>query len=92
MFKEIKTLKELDQLVEDQPLEITDGSWFVYQWQCKGSGSFTTALSKAISVADGSNLVCLYKAFPDEVLAMRSFSIKSGYWPMVFDHYRKEVA
>jgi len=60
---------------------------FVYAWQFKQLGGFDKRLSKAIAHADGSNLIRLYKGFPREVLAMRSFNIKNGYWDLVLDQH-----
>lgn len=43
-------------------------------------GSFKTHLWKAITCADGSNLLLLEKAYPSQVQAYRRFVGAEGYW------------
>lgn len=50
------------------------------QWQYDMHGGFMSSLWKAISCADGGNLILLSKGYPDEVEAYRRFSSEPGYW------------
>ena len=68
---------------------LTKGEQFIYDWQYKrhGSTSFKGYLSKAMAVADNSNWDKLFKAFPDEAMAMNNFHTTKGWWARVQDKY-----
>ena len=68
-------------------MRLTKGEQFVYDWQYGklGSTSFKGYLSKAMAVADNSNLDKLRLAFPDEARAMNLFHSQWGWWAGVED-------
>jgi len=70
---------------------LTKGEQFIFDWQYKrhGSTSFKGYLSKALAVADNSNLTKLRLAFPEEARAMNLFHSQTGWWEMVEDKARK---
>jgi hypothetical protein len=71
---------------------LTKGEQFIYDWQygIHGATSFKGYLSKAIAVADNTNLDKLFKAFPDEAMAMNNFHTVKGWWPRVEDVGNKD--
>jgi len=84
----IRRLVALDSYILNASIEdIYNGSdpGFVYKWQYKQLGGFDQKLASIISHADGGNIIKLYKGFPDQVVAMRAFSIKTGFWPFIED-------
>ena len=88
MNNEIKQLIELDTLILNTSVEdlMKDSDLkFLNGWQNGSLGGFESNLAKTMSVADGSNIIKLYKGFPTKVLAMRSYQIKDGFWGQVMD-------
>jgi hypothetical protein len=66
---------------------LTKGEQFIYDWQygVHGVTSFKGYLSKAIAVADNTNLDKLRLAFPEYADAMNSFHTVKDWWPRVED-------
>ena len=82
----IRRLIALDSWILNASIEdIYNGSdpAFVYKWQYRQLSGFDQKLASIISHADGGNIIKLYKGFPDQVVAMRAFNIKSGFWPFI---------
>jgi hypothetical protein len=88
MNKQLKQLIELDtRILNTSVYDLYNQSdiSFLLDWQYSRSGGFNKALSKAISQADGPNLIKCFNAFEKQTLAIRSFQIKEGFWPFVQD-------
>ncbi len=68
---------------------LTKGEQFIYNWQygIYGGTSFKGYLAKALAVADSENWAKLFKAFPDEAMAMNNFHTSEGWWERVQDKY-----
>jgi len=56
---------------------------FLKGWQFGGLGGFDNKLSLTMAHADGSNIMRLYKGFPEKVVAIRAYQIKPGFWDLV---------
>jgi len=56
---------------------------FLKGWQFGGLGGFENKLSLTMAHADGSNIMRLYKGFPEKVVGMRAYQIKPGFWDLV---------
>ena len=71
---------------------LTKGEQFIYDWQygIHGSTSFKGYLSKALAIADNTNLDKLRLAFPEEARAMHLFRTQAGWWPSVEDMGNKD--
>jgi hypothetical protein len=71
---------------------LTKGEQFIYDWQygIHGATSFKGYLSKAMAVADNTNLDKLRLAFPEYADAMNSFHTVKGWWPRVEDIGNKD--
>ena len=88
MNNELKQLIELDTLILNTSVEdlMKDSDLkFLNGWQNGSLGGFESNLAKTISVADGSNIIKLYRGFQAKVLAMRAYQIKDGFWDQVMD-------
>ena len=59
--------------------ETTYGEDALIAWQRGGMGSFSSALWKAITTADSSNLRKLEKGYPSEVQAYRNYGNLEGF-------------
>ena len=59
------------------------------KWQFGEHGGFWTAMWKAISTADESNLMRLSAAYPLEVQAYRSYTSLPGWWEKLLEQLRK---
>lgn len=56
---------------------------FLKGWQFGSLGGFENKLSLTMAHADGSNIMRLYKGFPEKVVGMRAYQIKPGFWDLV---------
>jgi len=72
--------------------DLNTGERGLVDWQGVGRpmGGFAKALWEAIENADGTNLMKLAKAFPEEVEALIRFRNEDGYWPRILAGVRGE--
>jgi len=90
MNKELKQLIDLDTMIlntsTDELYKNSDVN-FLIGWQSGALGSFDDYLINAMFSADGSNIIKLYKGFPERMLAVRSYQIKKGFWQLAQQRY-----
>jgi len=63
--------------------DLTEGEAFIYRWQYRMLGDFSTALIIAIQRADDRNLDRLARGFPVEVNAYLKYRNIEGWWQEV---------
>ena len=86
-------LNELEQAARARLLQlmhtqtVNEGERWLLMWQYRyPMGSFMRGMTEALTNADGSNLVKLYRAFPEHVTALMGYRTVEAYWELVKLH------